>query len=408
MFDVDKIRKDFPIFKNDPGLVYFDSAATSFKPQCVIDAVNDFYTRHTANIHRGDYDNSFIVSKDYDDTRKVVSKLLHNDDPDQIVFTAGATASLNLVAYGYFLDHLKEGDVILLTLAEHASNILPWFEVAKKTKARIEYIPLNEDGTFNIDNYKECLDKYNVRAVSLPYVSNVLGYINPIKEICALAHEKGALANADGAQAVPHIKVDVMDLDVDFLGFSAHKMLGPSGIGVLYAKKKLLEETTPMMNGGGANARFNKDGEVILKEIPVRFEAGTPNIEGVLGLKKACEYLMDLGMDNIRKHDDEIVRYLIGKLSTLDNVKIYNPRSECSIVAFNVEGIFAQDVGSYLNSLGIAVRTGNHCAKVIDNIIGTTETIRASVYLYNTKEEADKLYGAIRDVTLEKCIGAII
>ncbi|MBR2578336.1 MAG: aminotransferase class V-fold PLP-dependent enzyme, partial [Erysipelotrichaceae bacterium] len=283
-----------------------------------------------------------------------------------------------------------------------------WFDVAERTGARIEYIPLNGDGTFNMDNYRKCLDMYNVKAVSLPYVSNVLGYINPLKEICALAHEKGALVNADGAQAVPHIKVDVKDLDVDFLGFSGHKMLGPSGIGVLYAKMDLLKETTPMMMGGGANARFNKEGEVILKEIPTRFEAGTPNIEGVLGLKKACEYLLDLGMENIQKHDDELVRYLIERLSSLDNIKIYNPGSQCSIVAFNVDGIFAQDVGSYLNSLHIAVRTGNHCAKVLDNVIGTTETIRASVYLYNTKEDADRLYEALKEVTLEKCIGAII
>ena len=408
MFDINKIRNDFPILKNNPDLVYLDSSATSFKPQVVIDEVNSYYTKYTANIHRGDYDNSFVVSKEYEDTRIVVSKLLNNDDPRCIVFTAGSTASLNTIAYGYALKHLNKDDVILLTLSEHASNILPWFKVAKEVGCKIEYIPLNEDGTFNLDNYKKCLDDFNVKIIALPFVSNVLGYINPIKEINALAHKKGALVCIDGAQGVPHLKIDVKDLDIDFLSFSAHKMLGPSGIGVLYGKKELLDATEPLMMGGGANARFNKEAEIILKETPTKFEAGTPNIEGVLGFKKAVEYLLDIGMENIEKHDKELVNYCLEKLSTLKNIKIVNPKTDCAIVAFNVEGIFAQDVGSYLNSLKIAVRTGNHCAKVLDNVIGVSETIRASFYLYNTKEDVDRLYDALKDVTLEKCIGAVI
>lgn len=403
-----RIKNDFPIFKNNPDLVYLDSGATSLKPSCVIDAVVNFYSCYTANIHRGDYDNSFIASKEYDDTRKLVCKLLNNDDPDEIIFTSGTTASINNLAYSYGLNILNKGDVILTTLSEHASDILPWFKVKEKTEAIIKYIPLNNDGTFNIDNFKKVLNEGNVKIVTLPLISNVLGYINPIKEISKLAHEKGAIICVDGAQGVPHIKVDVKDLDIDFLSFSAHKMLGPSGVGVLYGKKELLDKMDPLFMGGGANARFNKEGEIILKEIPTRFEAGTPNIEGVIGFKKALEYLLEIGMDNIEKHEKELGRYIVERLSSLPNIEIYNPKTDCSIVSFNVKGIFAQDVGSYLNSFNIAVRTGNHCAKMLHNIIGASETVRVSAYLYNDKEDIDKLYNALKDITLEKCIGAII
>lgn len=403
-----RIKNDFPIFKNNPDLVYLDSGATSLKPSCVIDAVVNFYSCYTANIHRGDYDNSFLASKEYDDTRKLVCKLLNNDDPDEIIFTSGTTASINNLAYSYGLNILNKGDVILTTLSEHASDILPWFKVKEKTEAIIKYIPLNNDGTFNIDNFKKVLNEGNVKIVALPLISNVLGYINPIKEISKLAHEKGAIICVDGAQGVPHIKVDVKDLDIDFLSFSAHKMLGPSGVGVLYGKKELLDKMDPLFMGGGANARFNKEGEIILKEIPTRFEAGTPNIEGVIGFKKALEYLLEIGMDNIEKHEKELGRYIVERLSSLPNIEIYNPKTDCSIVSFNVKGIFAQDVGSYLNSFNIAVRTGNHCAKMLHNIIGASETVRVSAYLYNDKEDIDKLYNALKDITLEKCIGAII
>lgn len=403
-----RIKNDFPIFKNNPDLVYLDSGATSLKPSCVIDAVVNFYSCYTANIHRGDYDNSFIASKEYDETRKLVCKLLNNDDPDEIIFTSGTTASINNLAYSYGLNILNKGDVILTTLSEHASDILPWFKVKEKTEAIIKYIPLNNDGTFNIDNFKKALNEGNVKIVTLPLISNVLGYINPIKEISKLAHEKGAIICVDGAQGVPHIKVDVKDLDIDFLSFSAHKMLGPSGVGVLYGKKELLDKMDPLFMGGGANARFNKEGEIILKEIPTRFEAGTPNIEGVIGFKKALEYLLEIGMDNIEKHEKELGRYIVERLSSLPNIEIYNPKTDCSIVSFNVKGIFAQDVGSYLNSFNIAVRTGNHCAKMLHNIIGASETVRVSAYLYNDKEDIDKLYNALKDITLEKCIGAII
>ena len=407
MFDVNKIRNDFPMIKNNPDLVYLDNSATSFKPQCVIDEVVNFYTNCTSNIHRGDYGISVKVSNAYEDTRKVVANFINADKPKEIVFTSGASASLNLIANGFALKYINNG-VILTTYAEHASNILPWFKVAKENNVKIEYIPLNDDGTFNLEKYKECFEKYDVKLVSLPYISNVLGYKYPIKEVTAIAHENNALINVDGAQAVPHIKVDVKDLDIDFLSFSAHKMCGPSGVGVLYGKYELLEKMDPVYMGGGSNARFDKEGNIILKKAPTKFEVGTPNIEGVLGLRKAVEYLELIGMNNIEAYDKELLDYFKSKLSKLDNVIIYNPNSDCSIISFSVKGIFAQDASAYLNQMGIAVRSGNHCAKILHNIIGTDDSIRASLYFYSTKDEIDKLVDVLKDITLEKCIGAVI
>ena len=400
------VRKDFPIITNNKDLIYFDSGATTFKPKCVIDAVVNFYEFNTCNIHRGDYDMSFEVSRKYDNTRKKVAKFLNAKRSEEIIFTSGATSSLNIAIYG-MSSVLKKGDTILTTYLEHASNILPLFKIAKEKEVNIKYIPLNEDGTFNIDNYVKCFDS-SVKMVVLTYVSNVLGYINPIKEICDIAHEHNALVLVDGAQGVPHLKVDVTDLDLDFISFSAHKMLGPSGMGVLYGKYDLLKQMSPVFYGGGANARFDKDGNVILKEVPEVFEAGTPNIEGVLGLSSAIDYLNSLGMENIEKYDNYLIKYMMDKITKLDNVTVYNKNADVAICSFNVNGIFAQDVGSYLNKNHIAVRTGNQCAKILHNVTGNDQIIRASMYLYNTTEEIDRFVDVIKDCTIEKCIGAII
>lgn len=400
------VRDDFPVIKNNPEIIYFDSGATTLKPKCVIDAVNEFYITSTSNIHRGDYDISFNVSKKYDGVREKTAKFLNANRKEEIVFTSGSTASLNMAIEG--LSHLfNKGDTILTTYLEHASNILPIFRVAKEKELNVKYIPLNEDGTFNLENYKNCFDT-SVKAVCITYVSNVLGYINPIKEICEIAHENNALVLVDGAQAVPHIIVDVKDIDCDFLSFSAHKMLGPSGIGILYGKYDLLKQMNPMFLGGGANARFDKDGNVILKEVPEVFEAGTPNIEGVLGLGSAIDYLTSIGMVRIQEYDNYLVKYMMDKLCKLDNVVVYNPNAEVAIASFNVKGIFAQDVGSYLNKYGICVRTGNHCAKILHNITGTDQSIRASMYLYNTTDEIDRFIELIKECTLEKCVGALL
>lgn len=408
MFDVNKIRNDFPMIKNNQNLIYFDSSATSFKPQCVIDEVVNYYSKTNTNIHRGDYDLSFMVSKQYDDTRNTIKEFINAKDSKEIVFTSGDTQSLNTVSYCYGLANLNKDDVVLTSEVEHASNILPWFKVAEKTGSQIKYIDLNSDASFNIDNFIKCFEKYNVKIVSLTYVSNVMGYVYPIKDICKIAHQHGAIVTIDAAQAIPHIKVDVQDLDVDFLSFSSHKMCGPAGIGVLYGKYNLLDQMEPLLYGGGSNARFDNCGNIILKKAPEKFEAGTPNVEGVLGLNAAAKYLMSIGMNNIDEYCRQLSEYFMDKLSKLDNVEIFNKDARSGIVTFNVKGIFAQDAASYFNKQGIAVRSGNHCAKLLLNIIGASETIRASMYFYNTKDEIDKFIEIIKDTTIEKCVDSVL
>lgn len=409
MFDVNKIRQDFPMIKNNPDLIYFDSSATSFKPQCVIDAVNKYYQYENCNIHRGDYNLSFNVSKQYDDTREVVRHFINAKSPKEIVFTNGASSSLNLVAYGYAMKFLNKDDVILTTQVEHASNILPLFRVSEKTGAQIKYIPLNDDATFDIDLYEKCfIENPNIKFVSITNVSNVMGYIYPVKQIATIAHKYGAVVSIDGAQSVPHVKTDVIDSDIDFLSFSSHKMCGPAGVGVLYGKYELLQKMDPYMYGGGSNARFDNCGNILLKNAPEKFEAGTSCIEGVLGLKAAILYLESIGMENIEEYGKELTKYCMDKLKQLDNVDIYNIKSESGIVTFNVKKVFSQDAASYLNANNIAVRSGNHCAKILLNVIKVSETIRASFYFYNTKQEVDKFIEVVKETTLEKCVDAIL
>lgn len=408
MFDVKEIRKDFPMITNHPDLIYFDSGATSYKPQCVIDEVRNYYEFDNANIHRGDYDISFKVSKIYDETRNIVAGFINAPRKECIVYTYGATSSLNTVAINAGNILLKKGDVILTSEVEHASDILPWFIAAEKSGAQIRYIPFNEHALMDLKDYEECFKDGKVKIVALPYVSNVMGYIYPIREICKIAHKYGALVSIDGAQGVPHLKIDVQDLDIDFLSFSSHKMLGPAGIGVLYGKYDLLEQMDPIFYGGGSNARFYEDGRIILQKTPEKFEAGTPCIEGVLGLRKAIEYLESIGMDNVMEYGIELSEYFIEKLEKLDNVEIYNKGSQSGIVTFNIKGIFAQDAASYFNKMGISVRTGNHCAKLLQNVIHVNETIRASLYIYNTKEEIDRFIDVIKDTTIEKCVDSVL
>lgn len=408
MFDVEKIRKDFPMINNNQNLIYFDSAATSFKPMSVIQSITDYYYKYNSNIHRGDYDISFSASNAYDQTRKIVSNFINASDSSEIVFTSGATMSLNIVSYGFVVNNLKKGDVILTTEAEHASNILPLFDVCKRIGAIIKYIPLNKDSSFNLDEYQKCFESNDVKFVSLNYVSNVMGYVNPIKEITNIAHKHGAIVSIDGAQAVPHFKVDVKDLDIDFLSFSSHKMCGPAGVGILYGKTELLKNTKPLFMGGGANARFDNCGNIILKNIPERFEAGTPNIEGIIGFAEAIRYLNSIGIVEIENYCKELTEYFISKMINLNNVELYNANSKSGIVTFNIKGVFAQDAASYFNKKNIAVRTGNHCAKILNNVIGVSDTIRASLYFYNTKKEIDDFINVIKETTLEKSIESVL
>lgn len=402
MLDVDKIRKDFPMIENNPDLVYLDSAATSLKPQCVIDAVVDFYAKHTSNVHRGDYRVAEINDKLYDGTRNLVAELIHCDK-DEVVYTHNVSHSLNQIAFG-LKPMLKKGDTVLITYAEHASNILPWFALQKEIGINIEYIETDNEANITIDTFKKAMHE-GVKVVSVAEVTNVLGSIQPVKEMCEIAHSYGAYMIVDGAQSVPHMKVDVKDLDVDFLGFSAHKMCGPSGVGILYGKKKLLDAMEPVFYGGDMNARFNKDGEMLLKDTPVKFEAGTPNIEGVIGTGAAIQYLLSIGLDNIHEYEKELRAYAIDKLSQLDNIEIINPDNLYGPIDFNAKGVFAQDAAGFLASKNIAVRSGNHCAKILHNIIHTDQSIRASLYFYNTKEEIDRFVEACKEITLENCVG---
>lgn len=410
MIQIDKIRQDFPMLQGKKmagkQLVYFDNAATTFKPQVVIDEVTRYYTEYNGSVHRGDYEMSYQVSEAYEASRAAVASFI-NASKDEVVFTSGASASLNLVAYGYGQKFLKAGDVILSSEAEHASNILPWFKVAEITGATIEYVPLSENGEMTLEAFKAAMHD-RVKIVALANITNVLGYQLPIQEITTIAHQYGALVSVDGAQSVPHIKTDVKAWDIDFLSFSSHKMLGPSGVGVLYGKYRLLEAMDPFMLGGGSNARFDICGNILLKKPPYKFEAGTPAIEAVLGFKRAIEYLETIGMDAIETYEQSLKQYLVTQMSQLDNVIIYNPKATTGIFTFNFEGIFAQDAASYLSTQGIAVRAGNHCAKILMDVLKTSETIRASLYFYNTKAEIDTFVKACQQVTLENCINTIL
>lgn len=407
MFDINTIKKDFKMFENYPNLVYLDNAATTFKPNQVIKAVTNYYENYCVNIHRGDYDVSQKVSEMFDETRDVVKRFINANNSNEIVFTSGASESLNLVAYGYGKKVLKENDIVLTTEAEHSSNILPWFKVCEETKSTIKYIPLNDDGSFNLDNFKKVMNE-DVKIVTIANVTNVLGYILPLKEIVEIAHKYNAIVVCDGAQSVPHIKTDVIDTDVDFLAFSSHKLLGPTGAGVLYGKYHLLDYMDTFMLGGGSNLRYDMCGNILLKNPPLKFESGTPAIEAILGMKVAIEYIENLGIDNISKYENELHKYMITKLKQLDNIIIYNENGDTGIVSFNVKDIFAQDVGAYLNKYNIAVRSGNHCAKILMDILKIQYTVRASLYFYNTYEDIDRFVDALSKITIEECIDIVV
>ncbi|MCQ2793919.1 MAG: aminotransferase class V-fold PLP-dependent enzyme [Bacilli bacterium] len=397
MFDVKKIRKDFPMLKQTMQhhpLAFFDNASTTFKPQCVIDAINLYYTKETSNSHRGDYDLCYHVDQEIDATRQLVAKFIHAD-PTEIVFTSGASMSINLVAFGYAAKYLKKNDEILLTEAEHASNVLPWYKVAQMTGAKVKFIPLNKEGRLTLENVKKVTNK-KTKIIAIAQVTNVLGYLVPIKEITKFAHHHGIIVVCDGAQSVPHRYTDVKDLDVDFLSFSGHKMCGPTGIGVLYGKFALLDKTDPLMTGGGMNSRFDMCGAVEYLAPPMKFEAGTLNIAGIYGLKAAVTYLMKLGMKNIEKYESTLRQYLLTQLKKMPDIIIYNEHAESGIITINKTKVFAQDEATYLNSQGIAARSGQHCAKILNKFLNTPATIRLSLYFYNTKEECDRLIKALK------------
>ena len=390
-------REDFNILKTD--IVYFDNGATTLKPYILSEAISDYYNNYSANAHRGDYDISLKVDTMYEKTRELVRKFINARSTNEIVFTSGTTDSLNKIIFGYFKDKLKENDEIIITKSEHASNVLPWFELKDSNNIKIKYIEL-DDLKVTLDNLKKVVTpKTNV--ISLAHITNVAGDIRPIKEIIKFAHENNILVIVDAAQSIAHMKVDVQDLDIDFMGFSAHKMYGPTGVGVIYGKEELLNNIKPIIFGGGMNASFSSDGVRIYDDLPQLLEAGTQNIAGVIGFGKIIEYLTNIGMDNIYKHEIELKNYLISELEKIDNIKIYNKHSESGIVAINYVDVFAQDLAIYLNKYHICVRAGNHCAKILKDEIGIKNTVRISLALYNTKEEIDYLIKVLKNPNLK-------
>lgn len=386
-------REDFPMFEND--IIYLDNGATTFKPKCVIDKMTEYYTKYSANAHRGDYDISYKVDVEYENARKLVSRFI-NAEMDEVVFTSGATESLNMIASGFFEHILEPGDEVLITLSEHASNVLPWFMLARKNGIIVKNIELDSNLHVTLNNVIKAITP-NTKVISLAHITNVVGDIRPIKEICEYAHEHNIFVVVDGAQSVPHIKTDVKDLGCDFLSFSAHKMCGPTGLGVLYGKHELLENLVPINYGGGMNESFDSVDEVYLKDLPTRLEAGTPNIASVIGFGEAIKYLNNVGMDNITIHEIKLKKYLIEKLKTIPHINIVNDECDSGIIAFNVDGVFAQDVAYFLNKYHICVRAGNHCAKILKSAIGVKNTVRISMYFYNTYEECDKVYELLKD-----------
>ena len=387
-------REDFPMLQNN--IIYFDNAATSFKPKCVIDSITKYYSEYCSNCHRGDYDISYKVDTLYEDVRDVVKNFINAKYREEIIFTSGTTQSLNMIANGFFANYLKPGDEILITNSEHASNVLPWFNLVKKIGCKINFIELTDDYHVTLENVKKAVSQ-STKIIGIAQVTNVIGDVRPIKEIAKFAHENNILLVVDGAQSLPHFKVDVQDLDVDFFAASAHKMCGPTGIGLLYGKKELLEKMEPVSLGGGMNESFDTPDEVYLKELPTRLEAGTPNIAGVIGFGESIKYLNSIGMDNIEKRVSYLRKYLIDRLVSIPHLDIINKNSDTGIVSFNVDGIFAQDVSFYLNKYGICLRAGNHCAKILKKSTNVKNSLRISLYFYNTEKEIDKLVELLKD-----------
>ncbi|MDR0832345.1 MAG: cysteine desulfurase [Bacillales bacterium] len=394
-FNVKKIRKDFPLLNAKHTLAYFDNSATTFKPLQVVKAVDDYYLNFPSNIHRGEYDLSHNADERYEEARNIVADFI-NAKKEEIAFTSGTTESLNFIAYGLGKVFLKEGDEIIISTSEHASNILPWYRLQEDLKIKVKLVPLDSKGRITLKNVIKTITE-KTKVISLAHVSNVLGYILPLKEIVEYAHKFNIIVVADAAQSVPHMKVDVKDLDVDFLAFSGHKMLGPTGIGVMYGKKELMNKIPPLLLGGGMNTRFDKEGNYTFKESPEKFEAGTPPIAQAIGLGEAIKYIQKIGFAEIQQHIGTLRKKLIKNLTKIEGLKIYNPNAESGIVTINYKNVFAQDIATFFNVKGVAVRSGQHCAKILNDFLMAPGTVRISIYIYNTKEEIEQLIKACQE-----------
>lgn len=390
--NIQDIRSMFPILDqevNGKRLVYLDSAATSQKPLPVIEAVDRYYREYNSNVHRGVHTLGTRATDGYENAREKVRKFINASSIQEVIFTRGTTTALNMVAASYGRDNLQQGDEIVITYMEHHANIIPWQQIAKQTGATLKYIPLQEDGSIDLKDVEATVTE-QTKIVSVMMVSNVLGAINPIKEITEIAHRKGAIMVVDGAQAAPHMKIDVKELDCDFLSFSGHKMCGPTGIGVLYGKKALLETMEPVETGGEM-IDFVGLYESTWKELPWKFEAGTPIIAGAIGLGAAIDFLEEVGLDNIAEHEHKLVDYAMNRLSQIDGFTAYGPKHRAGLVTFNIEDVHPHDVATVLDAEGIAVRAGHHCAQPLMKWLKVSATARASFYLYNTEDEIDKL-----------------
>lgn len=393
-----EIRKDFPIFENYK-IAYLDSAATTQKPKQVIDAIRDYYENDNANPHRGAYSLSIKSTEVYDEAKKAVANFINAEDPSNIVFTRNASESLNLISYSYGLDNIKEGDKIVLSIMEHHSNLVTWQNVAKTKNAILEYMYINDEGIIPEEEIEKKIVP-GVKVVGITQVSNALGTINPVKKIIEKAHSVGAVVVVDAAQAVPHFQVDVQDLDADFLVFSGHKMLAPMGIGVLYGKKDLLNKMRPFLFGGDM-IEYVYEQETTFAEVPTKFEAGTQNVEGAVGLKTAIDYLNQIGMENVEKIEKELSTYLNDELRKLEFVTVYGPKDlslHSGVFSFNIKGIHPHDVATILDSENVCIRSGNHCAQPLLRYMGIDSTCRASLHIYNTKEDIDRLIKALYKV----------
>lgn len=392
-------QTDFPILNqkiNGEPLIYFDSAATSQKPQFVIDAITDYYQNDNANVHRGIYELSRRATNLYEKARDKVQKLIHAKRREEVLFTRGTTESLNWLASTYGVENVKQGDEILLSYMEHHSNIVPWQQLAKRVGASLKYIDLKEDGTLDLaDAEAKLSDKTKI--VSVTHASNVLGVVNPIKKLAQMAHEHGAIMIADGAQSVPHMAINVQEMGVDFFAFSGHKMLGPTGIGVLYGRYDVLNQMQPAQFGGEM-IEFVDLHEATFQPLPWRFEAGTPNIAGAIGLGAAVDYLTNIGMFEVAKYEQSLVDYALPKLKSIDGLTVYGPQESeqhTGVIAFNIAGIHAHDLATALDQEGIAVRAGHHCAQPLMHYLDVAATVRVSFYIYNTRQEIDRFVATL-------------
>lgn len=381
-------RDDFLMLKQN--IIYFDNAATSLKPYILSESISDYYNKYCANSHRGDYDISLLVDTLFKKTKQNVQKFINAKSNKEIIFTYSTTDALNKIIFGYFKNILKKDDEILITKTEHASLVLPIFELSDQITAKIKYIELDENNEISIENVKNAITK-KTKLIAVSHITNVIGDIRPIKEICKYAHQLGIKVLVDGAQSTPHMKIDVQDLNVDFYCFSAHKMLGPTGLGILYGKQEYLNNCHPIIFGGGMNVTFGNNKIRIYKEIPELLEAGTLPLAQILSFGKIIEYIENIGIENIDKYVTKLKKYAVDKLQTVKNIEIYNKFQNTGILTFNIKGIKPSDLGSYLNNYKICVRSGSHCAKMFNEMIDIPSTVRISLYFYNTEEEIDYL-----------------